>query len=186
VLPDARRRTPVSRVLIDGRNVQRALERGSSGQLPTFALIARLRGVFAGIDVELILDGHASGSPTGRVAPGFSVAFSRSRSADAVIADRVVELARDLGPGRSDSVLVVSDDREVRDQARYHGAQVERTSWLIARLGNRGSVDAGGPPGRPGARPKPGTSLGHGRPPRAPGRAPAESPRRSRRGGGGC
>ena len=38
-------------------------------------------------------------APPGRVAPGFSVAYSRHATADSVIGDRVVEALRQLGPG---------------------------------------------------------------------------------------
>lgn len=153
----------VTRVLIDGRNVQRALERGSArGSMPTAALVAQLRAAFAPpIEVELILDGHAGPTPTGRIAPGFSVVFSRSQTADHVIAERVVEVFRELGPVESDSVLVVSDDREVRYQARRNGVRVQGTAWLAGHLGAAAAGQA--------AR---GTSIGHGRAPRT--RVPRE------------
>jgi hypothetical protein len=149
------------RVLIDGRNVQYALARGGSPRggtpLPTVALIARLRAAFAPpTEVELILDGHAGGGPTGRIAPGFSVSYSRHATADAVIGDRVAEALLALGPVGAWSVIVVSDDRAVQDHARHNGARVEATAWLADRL--RGGVT--------GARPKPGTSVAGGRPPR--------------------
>jgi hypothetical protein len=148
-----------TRILIDGRNVQRALERGGSpGSMPTGTLIARLRAAFAPpTEVELILDGHAGPTPTGRIAPSFSVVFSRGVSADHVIAERVVEAFRALGPVDSDTVLVVSDDREVRAQALRNGCRVQGTTWLAGHLAAR-DVAAG-------AR---GTSLGHGRAPRRP------------------
>lgn len=141
-----------ARLLIDGRNVQRALERGAApGSLPTSSLIALLRAAFPGMGLELVLDGHARGSPTGQVAPGISVAYSRSTSADQVIAERVTEALRRLGPAGAWSVTVVSDDREVRDHAIRNGARVEGTAWLagrVAALGRRG------------------TGFGHGRSPR--------------------
>lgn len=147
----------VRRVIVDGRNVQRALERGSSpGSLPTAALVARLRAAFAPpIEVELILDGHAGPTPTGRLAPGFAVVFSRHVSADAVIAERVVDALKWLGPVDVDSVLVISDDREVAGHARRNGTRVQGTAWLARHLD--ASV------ARPAAR---GASIGHGRPPR--------------------
>jgi hypothetical protein len=77
-----------------------------------------------------------------------------------VIADRVAEALVALGPAGAWSVLVVSDDREVRDHARRNGARVEGTAWLAARLEGRA------PEGGAGARPKPGTTIGGGRPPR--------------------
>jgi predicted RNA-binding protein with PIN domain len=148
-----------ARLLVDGRNVQRALERGSApGSLPTASLIALLRAAFPDTELELVLDGHARGSPTGRIAPGFSVAYSRHATADQVIGDRVVEALRQLGPAGAWSVTVVSDDREVRDHALRNGARVESTAWLaerVAALGRRG------------------TGIGHGKAPR---RARSTSP----------
>src|SRR5262245_4947022 len=105
----------IARLLVDGRNVQRALERGSaSGSLPTASLIARLRAAFSPpTEVELLLDGHPGGSPTGRIAGGISVTYGRGASADRLIGDRVSEALRQLGPAGAWSVVVVSDDREV-------------------------------------------------------------------------
>ena len=139
------------RLLVDGRNVQRAMERGSAaGSLPTASLIALLRAGFPDAEVELVLDGHPRGSPAGRVAPGLSVSYSRHATADQVIGDRVAEALRQLGPAGAWEVTVVSDDREVRDHALRNGARVEGTAWLgerVAALGRRG------------------TGIGHGRAP---------------------
>lgn len=152
-----------ARILIDGRNVQHALARGSGGSrgqgssLPTSALVARLRAAFSPpTEVELILDGHAGGGPTGRLAPGFSVSYSRHATADAVIGDRVAEALISLGPAGAWSVIVVTDDREVRDHARRNGARVEGTAWLADRLASPG----------PAQRPA-GTGFGLGRKPRS-------------------
>jgi hypothetical protein len=146
-----------NRVLIDGRNVQFALARGAGGgALPTTALIARLRAAFSPpIEVELILDGHPGGSPTGRIAPSFTVSYSRHATADQVIGDRVAEALRALGPAGAWSVIVVTDDRAVRDHARSNGARVEGTAWLAGRLAAPGSAAI-----------RPGTGIGQGRPPR--------------------
>lgn len=155
------------RILIDGRNVQHALARESAGRrggsaLPTSALLARLRAAFSPpTEVELILDGHAGGGPTGRVAPGFVVTFTRHVSADAVIAGRVGEALVALGPAGAWSVIVVTDDREVRDHARRNGARVEGTAWLAARLASPPTSPAGTGAGA-------GTTFGHGRPPKKP------------------
>lgn len=150
----------LQRVLVDGRNVQRALERGAApGSLPTAALVARLRTAFPPpIEVELILDGHAGPTPTGRIAPSFSVVYSRHASADSVIAGRVEDALRWLGPVDVDGVLVVSDDREVTAHARRHGTRVQGTAWLAAH------IDAAA-----AAPTKRGTSIGQGRAPRGAG-----------------
>lgn len=171
-----------ARVLIDGRNVQRALERGAGiASLPTAALISRLRAAFSPpIQVELVLDGHRGGGPVGKIAPGFVVTFSRDATADQVIAERAADALRELGPAGAWSVLVVSDDREVQSQARRHGARAEGTAWLAGRFagGGRGlgatvgSVSTGGRSGTGSAGgrtgPRPGSGIGHGRPPRMP------------------
>lgn len=156
-----------TRVLIDGRNVQRALERGGPGSLPTSVLIARLRAAFAPpAEVELILDGHAGPTPTGRIAAGFSVVFSRGVTADHIIGERVVEAFRALGPVDSDNVLVVSDDREVRAQALRNGCRVQGTAWLAGHLAARAAAD--------GSK---GAAIGHGRAPRTPRDSRGEQPR---------
>jgi len=128
--------------------------------MPTAILIARLRAAFAPpTEVELILDGHAGPTPTGRIAPGFSVVFGRGISADHVIAERVVEAFRALGPVEADTVMVVSDDREVRAQALRNGVRVQGTAWLAGHLAARAAASS---------TTGPGTSIGHGRAPRAP------------------
>lgn len=142
-------------MLIDGRNVQRALERGSAaGSLPTSALISRLRAALPDVEVELVLDGHPGGSPSGRIAPGFGVSYSRHATADQVIGDRVAEALVALGPAGAWSVVVVTDDREVQAQARRNGARVEGTAWLAARVtgAGRGGTSIGQP--RPSRRPR--------------------------------
>ncbi len=140
-------------MLVDGRNVQRAMERGSApGSVPTRTLIAGLRAAFPPpAEVELFLDGHRAGSPAGKVAPGLSVQFTRDAPADAAIGVRVADAFRALGPARAWSIVVVTDDREVRDHARRHGARVEGTAWLADRLAASGRRGGG---------------IGHGRAPR--------------------
>ena len=133
-------------MLIDGRNVQHAIARAAgAANVPTAALVARLRAAFAPpTEVELILDGHASGSPFGKVAPGFHVAFTRGATADAVIGERVSEALRSTGAVGAWSVLVVTDDREVRDHAHRSGVRVEGTAWLVGRLPGGAAIGQGG------------------------------------------
>ena len=138
-------------MLIDGRNVQHALARGTGSSLPTSALVARVRAAFAPpTEVELILDGHAGGSPQGRVAPGFTVVFTKGWTADDVIGNRVTEAFRELGPVDAWAVVVVTDDRQVRDHARRNGVRVEGTAWLGHRLSGGAASGVGLPrPPRP-------------------------------------
>jgi hypothetical protein len=162
----------VRRILVDGRNVQGALARGTAGgSLPTHVFIAQLRAAIpADATLELILDGFPSGGVVGRVGPRFDVAYSRHQSADRTIADRVEKAAQELGPIGVDGVLIVSDDREVGDQARRHGAQVVGTAWLTDRIRAASGSATGAtdrqPPGIAGGRVRAGTSIGQGRAPR--------------------
>jgi hypothetical protein len=106
-----------------------------AADVPTAALVARLRAAFSPpTEVELILDGHPGGSPQGKVAPGFSVAFTKSATADEVIGQRVTEAFRSMGAVGAWSIVVVTDDREVRDHARRSGVRVEGTAWLVDRM----------------------------------------------------
>jgi hypothetical protein len=145
------------RVLVDGRNVQHALAREIGSSLPTAALVAMLRAAFSpATKVELILDGHPSRGPQGRVAPGLTVVFSKGVTADDVIGSRVSEAFRDLGPVDAWSIVVVTDDHQVRDHARRNGIRVEGTVWVAERLrAARGRGTAG-------------TGVGNARPPRVP------------------
>ena len=137
-----RERGAIARVLVDGRNVQHALARDRGSSLPTAALVARLRAAFPpGTEVELILDGHAGRSPQGRISPGLTVVFTKGATADEVIGYRASEAFRALGPIDAWSILVVTDDRQVRDHARRNGVRVEGTAWLGDRL--RGGAATG-------------------------------------------
>lgn len=159
-----RPRDAIARVLVDGRNVQHALARDTGSSLPPGALVARLRAAFPPpIEVELILDGHAGRSPQGRVATGVSVVFTKRATADFVIGQRVTEAFRTLGAVDAWSVVVITDDREVRDHARRNGIRVEGTTWLGERFRGGGTGPAPG-----GARLGAATGIGHARAPRRP------------------
>jgi hypothetical protein len=144
------------RILVDGRNVQRALGRGTaSGDLPTSVFIAQLRAaVPPDATLELVLDGYPSGGVVGHVGPRFRVEYSKGRTADQRIGELVKTAALELGPIGIDGVMVVSDDREVADQARQHGARVVGTAWLADRVRGTGRTSAG-------------RAIGAGRPPRS-------------------
>ena len=151
----------ISRVLIDGRNVQHALARDKGSSLPTAALVARLRAAFSPpTEVELILDGHAGRSPQGRMAPGLTVVFTKGSTADYVIGVRVSEAFRALGPADAWSVVVVTDDREVRANARHNGVRVEGTAWLGDKLRVGAAAGVGLP--RPPRAPRPGADASRG------------------------
>ena len=140
----------VRRILVDGRNVQRALGRATgtgasgTGASPDDRVFTSL--VLAAVPpeavTELLLDGFPSGGVVGRIGPRLRVEYTKGRSADLRIAELVQAAAAELGPIGVDGVLVVSDDREVGDQARSHGARVVGTAWLTGRI-------RGGPPSGP-------------------------------------
>jgi hypothetical protein len=132
----------IQRLLVDGRNLQGAMRRTSvAGSVPDRTLVASvLAAVPPDAVTELVLDGYPSGGVVGRVGPRFRIEFTKGRTADQRIADLVEAAAAELGPIGIDGVLVVSDDREVRDQARLHGARVESTAWLLARMGRGPSI----------------------------------------------
>jgi hypothetical protein len=183
----------VELVLVDGNNLL------GSSRLPAGAVIGPIRAAIpAGVRVELVFDGPPRGV-TGRLATAFSVRYSGRTSADSVILDVVTRQAREHGPAGTWSILVVSDDRALREAARMAGARSAGTVWLAGRMdslahprareaaGRSGSRRTGhgrtetARPGRaassttgprpgpmPVPRPRNGTSIGNGRPPRRP------------------
>ena len=169
----------VERVFVDGSNLLHALARGSSaaGPAPAGAVIGRLRAFFPpSVAVDLVFDGPAAGGIKGRLATGLRVSYSGRATADQVIDEGVAaQLAAD-GPAGTWGILVVTDDRGLRDLVNAKGARVAGTGWLMSRLGHMSGEaprhDArGGGPGAPAprrgpasARPKAGTTIGHRRP----------------------
>lgn len=180
----------VERTVIDGTNLLHALARGARGPIPAppAAIIARLRAAFpSSVTVDLVFDGPAAGGPTGRLASGIRVTYSGRLSADRVIDDGVAaQLAAD-GPASTWKILVVSDDRGLREAVAAKGARTAGSAWLAGRLARsatappRWNVDAGA--GRPGSAaagprqrgfpgppaPRAGTTIGHRRRPRTTG-----------------
>jgi hypothetical protein len=174
----------VERVLIDGSNLVHAL-RASEGSAPgpSSAVIGPIRAAFPPtVRVELIFDGPRPGIK-GRAATNVFVDFSGRRSADRVIEEAVQAQLEADGPAGTWGVLVVTDDRELRDLVQRRGARVAGTGWLATRIGRsvgpapqrrqRGAPGSGADPGvrRPGRGGpaiggKSGTSIGHRRPPR--------------------
>jgi hypothetical protein len=152
-MPDTMpRRPPLSadplartdRLLVDGSNLLHAMRRTSTA-LPPAAAIGRLRGVIPpAIGIELILDGPPDrGLHGSRIASGLIVRHSLRRSADELILELVDE-ARRVGDGTAnavDNVLVVSDDRELREALRARGVRTAGTQWLIGRM-DRGRLAA--------------------------------------------
>ncbi|MCI0584279.1 MAG: hypothetical protein L0227_15565 [Chloroflexi bacterium] len=179
----------VERVYIDGSNLVHALARGGPGApAPPSAVVARIRAAFPpAVVVDLVFDGPPVGGVKGRLATGLRVGYSGRLSADQVIDDGVAaQLAAD-GPAGTWGILVITDDRGLREAVGSKGARTAGTAWLAGRIGRLG-VDVPGRiggqgPGRTSGRggtagqarpatsmplPKAGTTFGHRRPPRAP------------------
>ncbi len=131
-----------SRLLVDGSNLLHALSSGAQPQPPA-ALIGRLRAIIpAGTAIELLFDGPPERGLRGeRIASGVRVRYSGARTADAVILSLVDDVRAVAGPGATDEVLVVTDDRDLRGRLRTMGARTAGAAWLIGRL-ERGRLSA--------------------------------------------
>ena len=174
----------VERVFIDGSNLLYALARGSgtrrqggvprgpeggsgggpTGLAPAGAIIGRLRAAFPpAVSVELVFDGPAAGGIKGRLATGLRVSYSGRATADSIIFEGVAaQLAAD-GPAGTWGLLVVTDDRGLRDAVASKGARTAGTAWLAGRIGRIGEEPQGGSSGRGvGTGGKPGTGAGSG------------------------
>ena len=142
------------RLLVDGTNLLHTLSR-TPGAAPQAALIGRLRGVIpALIAIELVFDGPAERGLRGeRIASGMTVRYSGPRTADAVILALVDEVRKTGDADDTAALLVITDDRELRYEARLRGARTAGAKWLLGRL-DSGRLSS--------------ASIGNPRPPRAP------------------
>jgi hypothetical protein len=114
----------VTRLVVDGTNLLHALRRGSE-PAPSSALVGRLRAMIPPeISVEVWFDGSGPGGAVQKATSGVVIRFSGRRSADALILD----LAEPAG------MLVVTDDRELRELLGARGTATARTAWLVRRL----------------------------------------------------
>ncbi len=148
-------------LLVDATNLAHVLARASGGSAAV-ALVARIRSLIPpAVTIELVFDGPPEPGMRGtRIASGVTVRYGGRQSADAVIVERVTAEARNAGPAGAAAILVVTDDRELRDLVRVRGARTAGASWLASRLDrSRLSAPAVGNP-RPLA---PATGSGHDR-----------------------
>lgn len=148
----------VTHVVVDGTNLLYRLGRGTGAAAPPAAAIGRMRAAFPGtVAIDLVFDGMGAG-PKGRVAQAMYVRWSGRRPAD----DTILELAgAGGGPGvpAPAGVLVVTDDRELRERLRAHGVGTVALAWLTARL----ELPRLRSPAPGNARPA--TGIGQGAPP---------------------
>jgi predicted RNA-binding protein with PIN domain len=124
------------RLLIDGTNLLHALSKTTT-PAPHAALIGRLRAAIpASTTIELVFDGPAErGLRNERIAAGIVVRYSGARTADAVIITMVDDVRLLDGADGTATLLVVTDDRDLRYASRLRGARTARSAWLLGRLG---------------------------------------------------
>jgi hypothetical protein len=160
--PDRNPLANTDRLLVDGTNLLHSLSR-APGAAPPAALIGRLRAVVpAPVAIELVFDGPPERGLRGeRIASGTSVRYGGPRSADAVILALIDDVRMVDGPDGTAGLLVVTDDRDLKYEARMRGARTAGSAWLLGRLG-AGRLSS--------------SSIGNQRPPRpSPRSAPAET-----------
>ncbi len=141
----------IERLIIDGSNLLYALRHGPN-PAPPATLIGRLRGTIPpGVRIELVLDGPPErGLVNARVASGVLVRHSGHSSGDALIA-QLVGLADQISQGAPE-ILVVTDDHDLKREARRRGAATIGADWLVRRLDRTRIVaPSAGRPGRPPA-----------------------------------
>jgi hypothetical protein len=151
--PDRDPLAATQRLLIDGTNLLHSLSRTTAGAPPA-TLIGRLRAIIpAGIAIELVFDGPAERGLRGeRIASGLTVRYSGGRTADAVILGLIDDVRLIDGAEGSGTLLVVTDDRDLKHGSRMRGARTAGSAWLFGRLdaGRLSSPSIGNPrPPRP-------------------------------------
>jgi hypothetical protein len=127
-----------TKLFVDGTNLLHALTSGPGDRQPPAAVIGRLRGAIpAETAITLVFDGPPEMGVRGeRIAGGLTVRYAGRRTADEVLLQLVNDAATwsdEPGSGAS-SVLVVTDDRDLRDSIQRRGGRSAGTKWLIGRL----------------------------------------------------
>ena len=133
------RRNPlegVTQLLVDGTNLLHAMTRGPDRQPPA-ALIGRLRGAIPPeTRITIVFDGPPERSIRGeRIAGGLTVQYGGRYSADTILVTLVEDAAMASSESNAtDSILVVTDDRDLKFALRKRGARTTGSAWLIGRL----------------------------------------------------
>lgn len=161
--PDRNPLANTERLLVDGTNLLHSLSRAPGAASPA-ALIGRLRAVVpAPVAIELVFDGPPERGLRGeRIASGTSVRYGGPRSADAVILALIDDVRMVDGPDGTAGLLVVTDDRDLKYEARMRGARTAGSAWLLGRLdaGRLSSASIGNPrPPRPSRRAAPAETM---------------------------
>ena len=144
-------------LVIDGDNLLHRV-RGMRDEAGLHWLLPRLKAWRpASVQILLMLDG-SPGPGVGRrqqVVPGIQMQHSGRLDGDTAI----VELVRARGYAERTRTVVVTDDRQLSDRARYSGVLVRRLDWLIDLL----------------ARPNPDAAVALAAPGRGAGVQPAQA-----------
>ena len=135
--PDRNPLAATRRLLVDGTNLLYALSKTSTAAPPA-ALIGRLRGAIpAATTIELVFDGPPErGLRNERIAAGVDRPLQRRRGPPTTVILLMIDDVRSLdGADGTATLLVVTDDRELRHGARLRGARTAGSAWLLGRLG---------------------------------------------------
>lgn len=171
------------RLLVDGTNLLYRMGAGPGRAAPPAAIVGRIRAIVPmAIAIDLVFDGVGHGV-YGRVAQNMHVRYSGRRPADDTLLDLASEaiIEAGSGPTAGAKVLVVTDDRLLRERLSAKGVRTASLAWLLGRLeipvlaapapGNRKpQIGAGRPatgagtgaPGRDDEAPKAGWKPGRG------------------------
>jgi len=124
----------VDRLVVDGTNMLYRL--GSGGAAPPSAIIGRLRAaVPPAVAIDLVFDGIGHGVK-GRLAQHMFVRYSGRHTADQTILDLTAAAGEAAGgtPEAYERMLVVTNDRELREHLEARGVRTRPTQWLLNRL----------------------------------------------------
>jgi hypothetical protein len=123
------------RLIVDGSNLLPALA-GGGDRVPPAALIGRLRATIpSSVGIELVFDGAPEPGLRGeRIAAGLIVRHAGRRSGDELIIGLVDQARAVAGQAGVTGLLVVTDDRELRNAVGAMGARTAGTQWLLGRL----------------------------------------------------
>ena len=135
--PDRDPLAATQRLLVDGTNLLHSIQRGA-GAAPAAALVGRLRAIIPpGVTIELVFDGPPErGLRNERIASGTLVRYGGPRSADAVILSLIDDVRMLDGADGTATLLIVTDDRDLKYSARMRGARTAGSAWLLGRLGS--------------------------------------------------
>ncbi|MHB8891907.1 MAG: hypothetical protein ACYC65_07655 [Candidatus Limnocylindrales bacterium] len=124
----------IDRLVVDGTNMLYRM--GSGTAAPPAAIIGRLRAAIPpGITIDLLFDGIGHGVK-GRVAQHMFVRYSGRHTADEAILDLTAAAGEAAGgsPEAYERMLVVTNDRDLRERLESRGVRTRPTQWLLNRL----------------------------------------------------